>query len=882
MSWWRFLKRKQSDDDLVQEIEAHLAAEIEENLERGMNEDEARRRAYLKFGSQQRVHEELWEQNSLLFLENLWRDLRHTTRTLLRSPGFTLIAIIVMTLGIGANTALFTLVRSVLLKPLPYQDPNRLVMLYEAMPEKNYTYNPVAGGIFHEWQRTSTHVEQMALIQAGRGYNVFSNGGLLPENIPAAVCSWNLFSTLGVQPALGRVFQADDDRPEANGTVILSWSFWKRRFSGDPEIVGKDIFLNEKPYTVIGVMPSWFAYPEPTSQVWTPVYHESPEDQMRALDSHSFHVVARLKPNATLAATLSELNAVQSHIRQQNSSPAIMTAVMGRSMLDDVVRDYKTPLYVLLAATGCVLLIACLNVANLLVARSSARRKEVAIRAALGGSRWRLIREQMPESFVLSFLGGALGLVLADIGLPWLTRTRLQGVGSAGIHIDWLVLLFVVGITLLSGTLAGGISAVSLSSNRVLDGLQESSRSNSGGIQRAKLRKALLAIEVGLTVVLLIAAGLLIQSYRKLQHTDLGCAVDNVLTMHVSLPDAHYKDPARRVAFFEQLLTRIRALPGAQAAGMVAETAPGQGYGGDDLLDVVEHPPLPKGQTLDAMYRAADPGYFAAMQIPLLRGRTFNDHERLDQGNVVVISQLAAQRFFPGEDPIGKHLRMDIPMKMSGIDTKTPFEIVGVVGDTPYRVGEDKRPTMYWPLYAGHFGGAAITLRSGRDVESLSLPVQRIIGQMDPNLAVANVETMRQTIHTSTVDAAFDSYLVLAFAAIAVVLASIGLYGVLSYLVTQRTSEIGIRMALGAQRREVLQLVLLDGLTPAWVGLGLGLVGADRAVQLIRSMLYGTNPVNWTIFAEVALLLSLVASLACAVPAWRASRLDPARALRTE
>jgi predicted permease len=547
-----------------------------------------------------------------------------------------------------------------------------------------------------------------------------------------------------------------------------------------------------------------------------------------------------------------------------------------------VAHDYKTPLYVLLTATGCVLLIACLNVANLLVARSSARRKEVAIRAALGGSRWRLIREQMTESLVLAFLGGAFGLLLAEIGLPWLARTRLQGVDSARFHIDWLILLFVLGITLLSGMLAGGISAFSFSSDRVLDGLQESSRSHSGGIQRAKLRKALLAIEVGLTVVLLIGAGLLIQSYRKLQQTDLGCAVDNVLTMHLSLPDAHYKDPVRRAAFFEQLLTRVRALPGAEAAGMVAETAPGQGYGGDDLLDVVEHPPLPKGQTLDAMYRAADPGYFAAMQIPLLRGRTFNDHERLGEANVVVISQLAAQRFFPGEDPIGKHLRMDVAMKMYGIDTKTPFEIVGIVGDTPYTVGKDERPTMYWPLYAGHFGEATITVRSSRDVESLSLPVQRIVGQMDPNLAVADVQTMRQTIRTSTVDAAFDSYLVLAFAVIAVALASIGLYGVLSYLVTQRTSEIGIRMALGAQRREVLQLVLLDGLTPAWIGLGLGLVGAERAVQLIRSMLYGTNPVDWTIFAEVTVLLSLVASLACAVPAWRASRLDPARALRTE
>ncbi len=879
MIWRKFFRRNQADAELSQEIDLFLAEEIDDNIARGVTPDEARRRARLKFGNSQQVHETLWRQNTLAVADNLSRDLRYAVRTLSRSPGFAFVAVLVMALGIGANIAMFTVVRSVLLNPLAYREPSQLFSLYEHESQKvsHTPYMPVAAGSFAEWQRSAKNVAQMALASPWQQYNVSAEGGKLPEQIDAVWCTWNFFSVLGVEPALGRSFTPADDRPNAEATVMLSASFWKRRYAGDPAILGRKIWLDARPYTVIGVLPASFAYSGSisgnTAQVWTAVSHEGPPSLMLTVDDHEFMVVARLLPGTTLSGLLSQLNTVQRQIKTDHPGPAVHDAVTGRTLLDDSVESYKTPLYVLLGATACVLLIACLNVASLLVARTAARSKELAIRAALGGGRLRLMCERLTESLLLSAAGGTVGLLLAWQALKWLVRTRPDMNRVETIHIDGMVAVCTIAAILLCALFTGLIAAATSDSNQILAALQESSRAHSGGHARAGLRKALLVLEVGLTVVLLVGAGLLLKSYQRLRTTDLGVPVDQVLTMHFSLPDARYPKAAQQVAFFERLIERVRTVPGVQAAGLVS-TAPGQGWGGDREMSVVEHPPLPKGQGLDMMVRGAEPGYFHAIQIPLLQGRIFTPDERLEHAHVVVLSQAAAKLSFPNEDPIGRHLKTE--------GSSDPYEVIGVVGDTRWSVSQPVNPTLYWPIYGNSYSGATVVIRSTHDVETLAMPVQKIVGELDPDLPVSNVMTLRETISKSTLGSQFDSVLVLGFAVIALLLAAAGLYGVLAYLVTQRTSEIGIRLALGAPREEVLRLMLLDGLRPALFGLVVGLGASAAVVRLIRSMLYETHPFDPAVFLSVTTALLLVAALACLVPAWRASRLDPANALRSE
>ncbi len=876
MSWHRFFHRRQADAEVQNEFESYWEEEAAENLARGMTPDEARRQARIKLGNAQQVRERLWRQNSVVVVEVAWRDLKYAMRTLTRTPGFSLIVVLVMSLGIGATVAMFTVVHSVLMKPLPFEDQGRLVRIYDAdAHDPTHGHSPVSGPDFIDWREQQHGFEQMAIAWNSNSYNLSGTAGQLPEYVHAFTGSWNMYELLGVKPALGRFFDADDDRQGANATVVLSWGLWKRRYAGDPKILGQTILLDAKPYTVIGIIPAAADFPDSTAQLWTPFFHETLPQMMQSHGAHNFQVFARLKPRVTVARAQAETSAIQAGIHKRFPSDFVSTATHVMPLLESRVGKIEPALLMLLAATGCLLLIGCLNIANLLVARSAARRREAAIRTALGGGRWRLVREQLVESVLLCVAGGLLGLFLAWMAIRWLVSMHSDIPRADGVHLDGVAILAGAGIMLFCGLLAGLIPILTLKEKQILGPLQESTRSQIGGHVAAGARRVLLSLEVALTVVLLVGASLLLKSYLHLRSVNLGCRTDHVLTMGIALPDATYKTPLARTNFYDALLQRVRALPGIEAAALT-DALPGSGGASDHGFFIPENPPLPPGHSLDANVASVDPGYFRTMQIPLIKGRFFQPNERLGQSEFAIVSQSFVRKFLPNTDPLGKHIDDD------NFSEPHNFQIAGVVGDVRDTVASDAEPTMYFPLFRGEENGVSLAAVTGPEPLTLALPIQKAIAGMDPNLAVRDVLTMDQVFGKSTLDASLEASLVAAFALVSLLLAAVGLFGVLSYLVAQRQGENGIRLALGAQRNHVLWKSLLDGLRPALLGLVLGLTGSAAVVRLLHSILYETPPLDPAVFTLVSVVLLLVAGAACVVPAWRASRLDPMQALRTD
>ncbi|HEY6491389.1 MAG TPA: ABC transporter permease [Terracidiphilus sp.] len=814
-------------------------------------------------------------------LATLRRELKYASRTLIRTPGFSLVSVIVIALCIAASTSLFTVVRSVLLRPLPFRDPDRLVMIFEHFraPSENaegFNWNVVAPADFYDWRSKTNGFEDMAIWSYGR-FNLTGERNELPEVVRAGDASWNLFPLLGVEPALGRTFAQAEDQPGGNA-VMLTWSVYQRRFAADPAILGHQIHLDTKPYTVVGVLPKWFTYPDAQIQIWVPFAAALPREFLDRHDYHFSRVVARLRPDVSLQSAISQVGALQYQLHLQYAPAPVAEDVAPRALNEDLATDVKKPLEMLMGAAGCMLLIGCLNVANLLVARGASRQREVAIRVALGAPRSTLIRQQLAESLLICLTGGIVGVIFSIASTRWLAQRWNDLPSAQSIRIDGGVMAFAFAVVMAAAVIAGLFPALSSTGKSVIKALLTSTRTGASSVSRTTLRKTLLTVEIAVTVVLLVTAGLLLKSFLRLHSADVGVATDNLLTLNYSLPAERYDQPEKVNAFNRALLERLRAVPGVRGVAM-GLILPAAGYGGDDVFAVTEHPPLKPGEDFpDALHRTADPGYFAALGIPLRSGRFFTAGDTGDRAFKVIVSSLLAKLYFPSENPIGKHLHV-----VSNHDAD--YEIVGVVGDTLWRVDRPASATMYFPLLQGEIGARnlqALAVRTAGNPLDYSVTVQRQIAALDSTLPVSHVLTMDEVIGQSVGNASLSATLVLCFGILSLILASVGLYGVLQYLMTQRTMELGIRMALGAPRDHVLQLVLLEGMGPAFVGLIVGLIAGLLATRIFQSMLFETKPVDPMVLCGVTGTLLAVAALACFVPAWRASRLDPTKALRTE
>lgn len=876
MRWKRFFRRQKEDGELELELQSFLEEEIEDNLARGLTETEARRKAIIKMGNARALRERHWEHNTPPYLTAIVRDTAYACRTLLRTPAFTLIAVAIMALGIGANVALFTAVRKVLLTPLPFSESKQLVSLYS---DDGKNGNIVSAADFYDWQRSSTCFEQMALWR-WTGYNMAGEREELPEFLNGVTASWNLFSTLRVQPVYGRTFTQADDQLGSKPVVLLSWTFFQRRFHGDASIVGKEIRLNARPYTVLGIMPRSFNYPDPKAQLWTPYRSDTTAVALANHFAHTSYVVARLKPDASLVAARQELNGIQYGLYEKLHALGPMErGVLIRPLIDDVVSTVRTSLYVLMAAVSCLLLIACLNLSNLLIARGASRKREFAIRAALGGSRIQLFRQQLIESLLLCFTSSLLGLLIAYVALQAFIRYWSQLPRTENVHLDLTAVVLSLGIGIVTGILSGLLPAFTATAKELTSALQDGAKTVGASTKRATLRRALLTVELTLSMILLLCGGLLFKSFLNLRSTDLGCTTHNVLTLHYFLRGDRYSQPEQVANFQKQLLDRVRQLPGVSAAGLT-NVVPGGGYYSDTEVWRPERPPTVSGMYQFARTRTADPDYFTTLQIPLLRGRFFSNKEQLTNDRFVIVNEKFAQEFFPGEEPVGKHIQA-----MWQSAASETYEIIGVVGNTRHLIDKPVRSMMWFPIFSGLPGktrDTVLVVRSARNVLGLTEAIQKTLAGIDPDLPVSSILTLDQIIGKATSSSEYNAGLFLIFAAIALFLAGAGLYGVLSYMAEQRTVEIGLRIALGENRGQLLRRMMYDGLRPALAGLVIGSIASVVIARFIQSILYETQPLDISVFMVVSFVLIFVSSLACVVPAWQASRLDPMRALRME
>ena len=809
-------------------------------------------------------------------MDTFFQDIRFAFRVLIKKPVFTLVAAITLALGIGANTAIFSVVNAVLLRPLPYKDPDRLVMVWEQNRPRSRDQNVISPANFLDWQDQNTVFEAMAGF-FDRQYNL--TGVDDPEEIPAQSVSVNMFPLLGVAPLHGRGFAPEEGNPESEPVVILSHALWSRRFGADTSVIGNKIMLNGASFTVIGVMPPgfklflkrWSLTGKP-AELLVPIRF-TPQARIRS--GRFMMAVARLKDGATLAEAQAEMNALASRLEQQHVDFNTGWGINLVPLHTQLSGSMRTSLLVLLGAVGCVLLIACANVANLLLARASARQKEMAIRAALGARRGRIIRQLLTESVILSALGGAAGFALAVWGvraLVSLSPDDLMAIRE--VSVDFQVLGFTLAVSVLTGLIFGLAPAIASSRVDVNDSLKEGGRTSSSGSNM--LRGGLVVVEIAIALVLLVGSGLMIRSFARLQAIDPGFDSTNLLAVKVSLPGSKYREDHQRVNFFRQSLERIRALPGVSRASAIS-FMPFVGLGAATNFSVVGRPAPAAGESPVTDVRVIDPDYFRTMGIELIRGREFTELEATEARHVVIVNEAMARMYFPDEDPIGKKLVINM------MDDPAPSEIIGIVRDVKHQ-GLDIAPRAmtYWPHPELAYGGMMLVVKAQSDPMNLVAGVQREIQSLDRDQPIADVRTMEGLLSDSVSKTRFSMLLLSIFAAVALILAAVGIYGVMSYSVSERTHEIGIRMALGARTTDVLRLVIGRGMLLAAAGVVAGIGGAFALTRFMKSLLHDVSETDPATFAGIAMIVAIVALVSCYIPARRATRVDPQVALRYE
>jgi putative ABC transport system permease protein len=809
-------------------------------------------------------------------MKTLLQDLHYGLRMLRKNPGFTLVAVVALALGIGANSAIFSVVNSLLLRPLPFEQPDRLVQVWESSAKLGRNEIPASFPNFADW-RDQNHVFEQTVAYSDWSFNL--TGAAEPERIRGAIVSPAFFSTLGIKPILGRTLLPDEDQPGKDLSVVISRKLWQRRFNSDPNVVGKTIDLNGKNFAVVGVAAGAADLPglSDDTELWAPVSQGFGFTNRRG---HYLNVIARLKPGVGLDQARAEMSRIAAALSRQYPEANADRGVRLVPLQEQVVGDVRLALLVLLGAVVFVLLIASTNVANMLLARAASRRKEIAIRTALGAGRWRLVRQLLTESLLLSLVGGTLGLLLALWGVDLLVAFGPSDLPRVKeVAVDGRVLAFTFAVSVLTGLVFGLMPALQSSRPELNETLKEGGRSATGGAARRRVRSSLVVAEVALSLVLLIGAGLLLKSFFRLRAVNPGFNPHGVLTMQIDLSGPNYQKGSQLTAFRDQLLERVEALPGVEAAATASAVPVAPDANFWRLSFAIEGQTPDPANRLIAYYNGISPDYFRVMQIPLLRGRAFDEHDMRNAPGVVIVNETLARTYFPGSDPIGRRITLN---------DENPKEedwatIVGVVKDTkPRELSGEPVAEMYMPYAQQPEPNMALMIRTAGRPDAVAAAVRREVLAIDHDQPVYGVRTLPAVMSEAVATPRFRTYLLGVFAALALVLAVVGIYGVMSYAVTQRTHEFGIRMALGARGKDVLKLVVGHGMALALAGVLIGLAASFALTRVMAGLLYGVTPTDPLTFASLSLLLVAVALLACLVPARRAAKVDPVVALRYE